>query len=58
MILRDIETTVNKPPLERTDAEIERILPWFKKKSDLFQSIKKGNNWVHLPISHTFHLII
>ncbi|XP_059170872.1 uncharacterized protein LOC131952283 isoform X2 [Physella acuta] len=30
---------INKPPVERQDGEIEQILPWFRKKSDLFKSL-------------------
>ncbi|GFO28020.1 CAMP-dependent protein kinase regulatory subunit [Plakobranchus ocellatus] len=30
---------INKPPDKRLDAEIEQILPWFRKRSDLFNSL-------------------
>ncbi|KAK3760373.1 hypothetical protein RRG08_029405 [Elysia crispata] len=30
---------INKPPEKRLDAEIEQILPWFRKRSDLFNSL-------------------
>ncbi|XP_021347854.1 uncharacterized protein LOC110446855 isoform X2 [Mizuhopecten yessoensis] len=31
---------INKNPKDRTEAEIGRILPWFRKKSDLFKPLK------------------
>ncbi|CAG5121411.1 unnamed protein product, partial [Candidula unifasciata] len=34
-----VVTLINKPPEERSDNEITQILPWFTKKSDLFQSL-------------------
>ncbi|CAL1548061.1 unnamed protein product, partial [Lymnaea stagnalis] len=30
---------INKSPADRQDGEIEQILPWFRKKSDLFKSL-------------------
>ncbi|GFR74233.1 cAMP-dependent protein kinase regulatory subunit [Elysia marginata] len=30
---------INKPPEKRLDPEIEQILPWFRKRSDLFNSL-------------------
>ncbi|KAI8783732.1 hypothetical protein BgiBS90_015348, partial [Biomphalaria glabrata] len=30
---------INKPPEDRQDGEIEQLLPWFRKKSDLFKSL-------------------
>lgn len=32
--------TVSKPPKERTEGMIEQILPWFRKRSELFKSQK------------------
>ena len=33
---------VSKPPDERTNGEIDAILPWFRKRSELFKSQKAG----------------
>lgn len=35
-----VVSVVSKQPEERTDTEIEQILPWFRKKSELFNSQK------------------
>ncbi|XP_035826837.1 uncharacterized protein LOC101855119 [Aplysia californica] len=34
-----VVNTIDKPPDQRLDSEIEQLLPWFRKKSDLFQSL-------------------
>ncbi|XP_046579283.1 LOW QUALITY PROTEIN: uncharacterized protein LOC124286888 [Haliotis rubra] len=31
---------INKPPTERGDSEIDTILPWFRKKAELFKELK------------------
>ncbi|XP_053384694.1 uncharacterized protein LOC123536331 [Mercenaria mercenaria] len=40
LLYEKVVSTVSKNPSERTDAEIEGILPWFRKKSELFKSQK------------------
>lgn len=42
LLYEKVVSTVSKDPDERTDAEIEQILPWFRKKSELFKSQKAG----------------
>ena len=41
--LSDIEQTVSKPPRQRTDVEIRKLLPWFKQRADTFRTLKPGN---------------
>ncbi|CAL1533253.1 unnamed protein product [Lymnaea stagnalis] len=36
---------INKSPADRQDGEIEQILPWFRKKSDLFKSLHTGKSY-------------
>lgn len=41
---------ISKPPEQRRDPEIEMLLPWLVKKSDMFEGIEKGiNSQVTLP---------
>ncbi|XP_060602621.1 uncharacterized protein LOC132755719 isoform X2 [Ruditapes philippinarum] len=40
LLYEKVVSTVSKTPDERTDAAIEGILPWFRKKSELFKSQK------------------
>ncbi|XP_060079954.1 uncharacterized protein LOC132559361 [Ylistrum balloti] len=44
-IYDQVITIIKKDPNDRTEAEIGRILPWFRKKSDLFKPLK--NEVVH-----------
>ncbi|KAF6032106.1 hypothetical protein EB796_009606 [Bugula neritina] len=39
-ILEEIENMVSKPPNQRTEEELNRLLPWFRKKSEVFNSLK------------------
>jgi len=41
-ILEEIENMVSKPPNQRTEEELNRLLPWFRKKSEVFNSLKPG----------------
>ena len=46
-----VVSTVSRPPDERTDGMIEQILPWFRKKSELFKSQKTGKHFSFSRIS-------
>ncbi|XP_064601097.1 uncharacterized protein LOC135467261 [Liolophura sinensis] len=37
-----VVSVITKPAQERTDMEVEQILPWFRKKSDLFRNLRPG----------------
>ena len=37
-----ITSVMSQPPDRRKDFEVSNLLPWFKKKSDLFKSLKHG----------------
>ncbi|XP_033752366.1 uncharacterized protein LOC117336097 isoform X2 [Pecten maximus] len=39
-IYDQVITIIKKDPTDRTEVEIGRILPWFRKKSDLFKPLK------------------
>ncbi|XP_067936759.1 uncharacterized protein [Watersipora subatra] len=39
-ILEEVERTISKEPNCRTDEEINRLLPWFRKKSEVFRLLK------------------
>ncbi|KAL3842639.1 hypothetical protein ACJMK2_020630 [Sinanodonta woodiana] len=40
LLYEKVVHTVSKPPQERTDTMIDQILPWFRKKSELFKLMK------------------
>ena len=54
--ISDIEQTVSKPPRQRTDVEIRKLLPWFKQRADTFRSLKPGNfvNLSHPLVQYTY----
>ena len=37
-----VVAVVSKPPGDRTENEADGLLPWFRKKSDLFANLKSG----------------
>lgn len=41
-IQEEIERIICKDPSERTDEEVSRMMPWFKKKSEVFRLLKPG----------------
>ena len=41
-ILEEVVNIIGKPAERRTDEELGRLLPWFRKKSDVFRSLKPG----------------
>lgn len=49
-ILLETERIISKQPVERTDDEVAKLLPWFKKKSDVFHPLKSGNDAVAVLI--------
>lgn len=58
-IYNQVVAIINKQPEDRTETEIGRILPWFRKKSDLFKPLKNGKlfflRFLHYSaVSHMF----
>ena len=37
-----VVAVVSKPPSDRTESEADVLMPWFRKKSDLFANLKPG----------------
>lgn len=37
-------SVLRKPPASRKDFEVNSLIPWFRKRSKLFESLKTGKN--------------
>ncbi len=42
-----VVAVISKVPSIRTEGEVEGLLPWFIKKSELFASLKPGKSVIH-----------
>ena len=53
-----VVAVVSKPPDDRTESEADVLMPWFRKKSDLFANLKPGMYNVNIKIIHNSESLI
>ena len=44
MMQERVAMVISKPPMMRSTPEIDVVLPWLRKRSDLLQDLEKGTS--------------